>query len=640
MVFDRRHDSSEQSETLEPAMNSQRSILGRLFGLAWAFRAHCVAALLWALGAQAIMLVVYIFSGLAIDIIRDDGAVDWPFGIALPVEWTLTTKVSMVAASALALTLVQSVVYYQSRIADERLVQKVIVSLRTRLYEHLQRMNFAYFDGQDSGTLINRITGDAASVRLFLQSVLVRVGGTVTALLLYLAYMSWQQPLLTLAVISVIPLQVFALRRYTTQIRPQFSTMRKSMDRLVQSLQESILGVRVVRGFGQESQVVKKLDEANADARQKRMGIVHTASKHMPMVPAVNFIQLAILLAFGGYLVHLGPEEGGIRLGTLWVFLALIRQMSAQVDRLVQSASTIPEAMTGAQRVFELLDAPIEIDSPDSDAISPNAVRGMIKFEDVCFRYPSSGSNDALILNEINLTIQPGEMIAIVGPAGSGKTTLLHMIGRFYEPVSGRVFVDGHDVREWDLPTLRRSIGFAMQEPFLFSNTIEKNISFGNIEASFDRVQEAANITSALSFIEESSHGFDTVVGERGLTLSGGERQRINLARTILSQPAILLLDDAMSAVDARTEVSIQGALDEVMQHRTTIVIAHRLSTVRRANRIVVLEHGRIQAVGTHAELMESNAHYRKAAQIQLDHDVVSDDDDRVADSRESEVSA
>ena len=573
------------------------------------------------------MLGGFIFSGLALDLLREASKsgsepLHWPFDLHPPSDWSLVQRVVLASSLVLAFTLLRSFVHYESRMADERLVQRIVVGLRVRLYEKLQRMSFSYFDHQDSGTIINRVTGDAASVRLFIQNVLLRMIITIISLGLFLGYMFREHVMLTLAVSSVIPFQIYFVRRFSVHIRPQFLAMRQSMDRLIQSLQETILGVRVIRGFGQEGQMVEKLDERNRDAQGRRLGIVNTASVYMPTVPAVNFVQLAILLGYGGYLVHVGAINGGIGLGTFWVFLGLIRQLSMQVDRLVQSASTIPEAMTGAQRVFELLDADIEIKSSSEtgDDSQKKLVKGRIEFERVSFRYGNGeGKSNPVVLEDVSLVIEPGETIALVGPAGSGKSTLIDLIPRFYDAISGRVLVDGVDVREWDLKALRRNIGYTMQEPFLFSNTIMNNIVFGEPDTAGEIVHGVADDAAALSFIEATEYGFDTIVGERGLTLSGGERQRLSLARTLLIRAPILLLDDATSSVDARTEKEIQDALAKYSEGRTTIIVAHRLSTLRKADRIVVIENGRVTAVGTHDELIKKNEHYRKTAAIQLE---------------------
>lgn len=580
----------------------------------------------WALIVQLFLLSGVIFSGLAVDVVRHavDGASPtmaprWPLGLAPPSEWTILQQIALAASLVLLFTILRAIAHYFGRVTDEALVQAIIVDLRVRLYDKLQHMSFGYFDHQDSGTLINRVTTDTQSVRMFIQGVLIRLAVTLAALFLFLGYMIHQHWRLTLAVMAVLPAQVIVMWVYARQIRPRFRALRLSMDRLVQALQEAITGVRVIKGFGQELQMIQRFDGHVDAARDRRMAIVRSMSAYVPAVPATAFLQLAILLAYGGYLLGIPLDQGGLGLGSLWVFLSLLRQLATQIDRIVQSASSIPEALTGAERVFELLDAPVGIAS-GVGAVRPAGVQGRIRFENVSFAY----QDGPCVLQDISLEIAAGERVAIVGPAGSGKTTLLSLLPRFYDPTAGRIFVDDVDIREWDLEALRRNIGVVFQEPFLFSNTIAANVAFGRPEAGEALVRQAVDDAAATEFVLGSHHGLDTIIGERGLTLSGGERQRLSLARALLTSPPILLLDDATSAVDPRTEVKIQTALDRIMQGSTTLIIAHRLSTLRQADRIVVIERGRVTAVGTHEQLLESNAHYRESARIQLEREKVS----------------
>lgn len=602
----------------------KRALVRRLFGLAWRYRLRCAETLAWSILVQALLLSGFISGGLALDILRhyaspdSTGAPVWPFEWAWPGTLSLSGQVTLAAGFVLGFTLLRTLGLYLSRVASEKLIQEIVVNLRVQLYEKLQRMSHSYLDTHDAGGLINRVTSDAQSVRMFIQGVVVRLAIALASLLLFLGYMLTEHALLTVALLSTLPVQVLVMKRYTITVRKRFKEFRESMDRLVQTLQESIVGVKVVKGFGQETQMVDRFEDRNSDAQASRMKIVSAASTYIPMMPVAGFLQLAILLGYGGYLVHRGPIYGGIALGTLWVFLGLIRRLGEQIDTIVQTAATLPDSLTGAERVFELLDTPIEIASPPDAYIPADTAQGAIRFRDVSFRY----GNGPLILENINIDVAPGETVAIVGPAGSGKTTLLQLIPRFYDVSEGSIEVDGHDVRAWDLDHLRRSIGLVFQEPFLFSNSILNNVAFGLPEEfDEDRVKQAIADAAGRDFVEGSKKGYATIVGERGLNLSGGERQRLSLARALVLAPPILLLDDTMAAVDARTEVQIQASLDRVMRGRTTLIISHRLSTLRRANRIVVVEHGRVEAVGTHEELMERNAHYREAARLQLQHE-------------------
>lgn len=630
----------------------RKSELLRLFGLAWEFRKRCAYALFWSILIQALALAGYMYSGLALDVLRyghgiqkntSDGAVatttavshpnltapHWPFGlepdhIFSQHDWSLTDKVALAAGIVLGLTLLRAIGHYMARVTDETLIQVIIVKLRTSMYTKLQQMSFSYFDKQDTGGLINRVTGDAQSVREFIQGIVVRLIVASASLAIFLTYMLKAHWGLTLALLCIIPLQSLAIWRYARLVRPRFKAMREAIDRLIQTLQESVIGVKVVKGFGRESEMINKFDKRNQDALNARLQIASVMSKYMPFIPCSAYLQLAILLAYGGYLVKIGPAAGGITIGTLWVFLSLLRRLAEQVDAMIQSAAVLPDALTGAERVFELLDGEPAI-TTKQNAYNPEKIAGHITFENVSFGYDYTNDQKTeirFILEDISLDIKAGEIVAIVGPAGSGKTTLFHLISRFYDTNQGRILIDGVELRDWNLELLRKSVGVVFQEPYLFSNSIAINVSYGKPDIEYDIVRQALEDVSAIDFVEDSVAGFNTQIGERGITLSGGERQRLSLARAILISPPILLLDDATASVDAKTEMQIQRSLDRIMQGRTTLIIAHRLSTLRRADRIVVLERGRITAVGTHEDLIRKNVHYRRSAELQLEREL------------------
>ncbi len=618
-------DSSSQASPSDTAANitNRADHFRRLFGLTWRYRWGCVLALVWDVGVEALALCGFIYSGLALDILRHQAQPDsvaephWPLGIAPPSDWVLWKTLALASGMVMAITLLRTYARYRTRLTSEKLIQRITVDLRTALYDKLQRLGFSWFDTHDSGGLINRVTGDAGSVRLFIEGVVLQLIISTAALTLFLFYMFREHALLTLAVLVVFPVQAWILVKYSRSIETRLRRNREALDRLIQTLQECIIGVKVVKGFGQEKQVIDRFAERNSDAYDARMSIVKTNSALLPWIMTLGFLQIAILLLYGGHLVNIGPEAGGIALGTLWVFFSLVRQLAGQVDAIVSSASSIPESLVGASRVFELLDAPIEIAAP-VDAYAPSEIRGRIEFEHVSCRYRA---DSPLVLEDVSFVVEPGEAVAMVGPAGGGKSTIFNLIGRFYDATSGRVLVDGVDVRQWDPAALRRAVSVVFQEPFLFSNTIANNVRFGVPDATDEAVQRAVQDAIAEEFVSTSKDGYQTIIGERGLTLSGGERQRLSIARAILPDAPILLLDDAMASVDARTEVRIAANLDRVMHGRTTLVIAHRLSTLRRADRVLVVERGRITAQGTHENLMRDSEHYREAATLQLDHD-------------------
>ena len=320
-------------------------------------------------------------------------------------------------------------------------------------------------------------------------------------------------------------------------------------------------------------------------------------------------INMMVLLGYGGYLVI----QGQFALGTgLFVFANLLTQFANQVAQITNIANSIQASLTGAERVFEVLDAPLEVAQPEKPYL-PEKVYGAVRFEQVGFHYNSGVE----VLRDITFAVEPGQCVAIVGATGTGKSTLMSLLPRFYDATSGRVLVDGIDVREWDLDRLRRSVGLVFQETFLFSNTVAANIAFGKPQATREEIERAAKIAAADNFITELAQGYDTIIGEYGSNLSGGQRQRLAIARAVLLEPPILILDDALAAVDPETEGEILLAMENAMAGRTTFVIAHRLSTLRRADLVLVLKEGRIVQRGTHAELLATEGHYREVAELQ-----------------------
>jgi len=603
----------------------------RLLRIIWVHRMRCLVALFLAIFVQALALGGYIYSGVALDVLRhttdpETAGPRWPFGLTPPdtgdAAWSLMQQITLATVIVLAFTLIRAVAHFLARVADEALIQDVVVGLRTRMYDQLQRMGFSFYDQHETGGLINRVTGDAQSVRQFVQGMVVRLAVATASLALFLTYMLQEHWGLTLAILTIVPIQVLAVWRYSRRVRPRFKAMREAIDRLIQTIQESVIGIKVVRGFGREPIMIDRFDERNQSAVRARMNIVSLMSRYMPLIPASAYLQLAILLAYGGYLVRVGPDGGGISLGVLWVFLSLLRRMAEQIDALIQSAAILPEALTGAERVFELIDVEPEITSkPDAYCPEPDGIRGRLVLENISFAYTPTQENDEPpeILSEVSFDVEPGSTVALVGPAGAGKSTLLSLLPRFYDPSDGRILIDGVDIRDWDLITLRSAMGVVFQEPYLFSNTITSNVAYGDPESEYELVHQAVADAAAIDFVTEAGEGFDTLIGERGINLSGGERQRLSLARALLLSPPILLLDDTTASVDAGTEKQIQQSLDRIMEGRTTIIIAHRLSTLKRADQIVVLERGCVTATGTHDQLVRSNEYYRKSAQLQME---------------------
>lgn len=611
-------------------------LLRRLAGLAWAHRRVALPSALLTVCVQALMLAMYTGQGLAIDHIRhridpDAPAPHWPMGIAPPEAWGFMGALTALGLGVLFLSVGAALARFALRVADERFVQTCVVDLRVRLYDKLQRLSFTWFDTHDTGQVINRITGDTQAVRGFIQGVMVRSVVALVTLVVFLAFMVSTHTGLTLACLAFVPVQVGAMWVYGRVSKPQFLEQSRLTDRLVKNFQEAIAGVRVIRAFGQERRRLSVFDEHSARARDQRIGIAKTQGVYQPLTQACGEWTLAVLLLYGGWLVLKGPAEGGIALGTLWVFRGLLGHLAGQVQAILDIIASGPEALAGAERVFRLLDEPLTIDSP-MEPMAPEGtpVRGAVEFKNVTFAYPArskdaddagshaTGALDRPALVDVSFRVEAGETVAVVGPTGSGKSTLLSLIARFHDPQVGSVAIDGVDAKRWQLEALRHAVGYVFQEPFLFSNTIRNNVAYAVPGAGDEDVTRAVASAEALDVVREAPKGLDTVIGERGVSLSGGQRQRLTIARALLLRPPILVLDDATGSVDAVTESAIQRALDREMAGRTTFIVAHRLSTLRRADRVIVLEHGRIVDIGTHDELMNRPGHYRAAALIQL----------------------
>ena len=510
-------------------------------------------------------------------------------------------------ALLLGLVLVRIVVTYVRTVSLEKISQDFVYDLRTGLYAHMQELPYSFYDKHRIGDIMSRMTGDIEGLRAMYAGLLPTVVDNAVLFfgsLLLLCFLSWE---LTLALLIFAPILAGVAWQFNKRIRPAFRNIREQNAVLNTRAQENLAGVRVVKAFAREPFEMDRFSRENLKLLGLHLNATKIWAQFVPLMELLSGMCTPVMLLVGSGLVISGRIDIGTLVaanGYVWMLINPMRNLAGIVN---QTANTI----TSAEKLFYYMDFGSEIREP-KDAKTPDEFRGKVEFDHVNFTY---GGED--VLKDVTFTAEPGQTIAVMGETGSGKSTLVTLMGRFYDVRSGSVKIDGIDVREQQLRPLRRQIGYVPQETFLFSDTLEDNIRFGRPEAPREKVEIAARVAQATEFIEQMPEGYDTVVGERGLGLSGGQKQRAAIARAVLTDPAILVMDDSTSAVDMETEYQIQQGLKEVLAGRTTFIIAHRISSVKNADLILVLNHGAIAERGTHAELLKQNGIYARMVRDQ-----------------------
>jgi ATP-binding cassette subfamily B protein len=509
-----------------------------------------------------------------------------------------------------ALGLGSAILNLFNRYLSAWIASSVGYDLRNRMYNHIQYLPFTYHDHTQSGQLISRCIEDVRSIESFAGSSIAELVRFVFLSVGILAVMFSVNS--TLAIISLLPIipLIIMTSSFGTKITALFFAVDNAIGDVSNRLQENVTGVQVVRAFARENYEIDRFEQANKKVFRTWIKVIDEWAKIMPTTNWLTLLSTMLILWFGGQMVM----DGTMTIGAIVAFNAYILMLAEPAQALTGLVNAGGEASAGAQRVFEVLDVQPEIQS-SAGAVELQSLRGEVEFRNVGLKYQKEKT---VSLDGINLRVEPNRLIALIGPTGSGKTSLVNLIPRFYDVSEGVVFVDGHDVREVNLVSLRKQIGIVLQTSLLFSDSIKANIAYGRPDATMDEVITAAKAAQAHEFIEGFPGGYETVVGERGVTLSGGQRQRVAIARALLMNPRILILDDSLSSVDTQTEKLIQAALDTLMEGRTTFVIAHRLSTVRRADMILVMDKGCIVQRGTHDELLREGGLYKEIHDLQL----------------------
>jgi len=496
--------------------------------------------------------------------------------------------------------------------------QRAIYELRVRIFNHLIRQPLAYFDRLPIGRLITRTTSDVEALSDVLSAGVVTILGDLLRIVFITWFMFALSPVLAVVTLAVLPLMFWATALFRKSVREQYSETRAQVARLNSFVQEHVTGMSVVQLFGREAEEDRRFAEINDAHRQAQLKTVFAFSLFFPVVEVLGSVALALVLWVGG----LRAVGGGLTVGVLVAFIQYSRQFFEPIRNLSDQYNTLLGAMAGAERIFDVLDADERLPEK-ADAFVPTTMRGDIVFQNVWFAYDAAeadaeGREPNWILKDVSFTIPAGTMAAVVGATGAGKTTLINLLLRFYDVQKGAVLVDGVDVRDFQIEALRREIGLVLQDVFLFSGSVERNITLDDPDVTPERVREAATLIGADRFIERLPGGYAHDVKERGQGLSHGQRQMLSFVRALVYDPAVLVLDEATSSVDTETEEAIQTALERLMDGRTSLVVAHRLSTIQHADQILVMHRGELRETGTHAELLRrDDGLYRRLYELQ-----------------------
>lgn len=598
-----------------------RHLMRRLLGYLRRYRAAMVFAVLLLLGASILTNMVPYLNKLTLDnYIGNPERLDFqrlgaPEASTPALEQVITHDrrgLGMMVLIIACLMIGETFARYIQNVIVAYVGQKTMLTMRLDIFEHLQRMSLKFLDRNPIGRLMTRVTNDVEKIQETIVAGMVQVASdllTVFVILAFMLWVNWQLALILMTTVPFVFVTGFVFRKYA---RRSYIGIRKKLARMNAYAQEMVSGMRIVQMFAAEDPTYEEYRKRNADHRDEWFRQVRNYAIYFPVVDFLGMLAIGLIVLYIGDRFLRFGDTVGASVGTLFAYVQWSERFYAPIRTIADRYNLLLEAMASSERIFELLDTREDIPNAP-DALAPDRLDGRVEFKDVWFAYEP----EQWVLKGVNLSIAPGERIAIVGHTGAGKTTIINLLSRFYDVQRGSICIDGVDVRQYDKTALRRHIGTVLQDVFLFSGTIEQNIRLGNEALTMERVRECAAYVNAARFIDKMPGGYGYDVGERGNNLSTGQRQLLAFARTLAHEPHILVLDEATSSVDTETEALIQDAIRKLMAGRTSIVIAHRLSTVQNADRIVVMHHGEIRETGTHRELLELRGLYYRLYQLQ-----------------------
>lgn len=539
-------------------------------------------------------------------------AIPWLFGKGL-IDGVILDKnfslLNLIALAMMVMMAIKGIFYYLQTYSAFYIGYKIITDIRNQIYSHLQKLSLNFYRRKRTGEMMSRVVDDVNILQDVITNRMIKLVSNLLVMVgiwAFLFYIHWR---LSLCVLAIFPFLLFIIKRVGSRVRKFSTSVQAKIADISSILQETIGGIEVIKSFTAEEQEIKKFKEQNIINLHLNMKRAREMAMLPPLIEVLTALGLTVILWYGAREVI----KGVLSVGELVTFLGYVALAVKPLNQISRNYTYYEQGLASAARIFEILDIEPEIKEAPS-AVEMPPMKGYIEFKDVSFGYDKK----ELVLQNINLEVRSDQKVALVGPSGVGKTTLVSLIPRFYDPSAGTVTIDGQDIRMVRLTSLRKQIGIVPQETILFSGSIRDNISYGKMEATDKEIVEATKKANAHNFISSLPDGYDTQVGERGVRLSGGERQRIAIARAILKDPRILILDEATSAVDAEAETLIQEALEKLMKNKTTIIIAHRLSTILGADKIVVLKRGKVEEVGSHEELIAKNRLYARLYENQF----------------------